>query len=129
MLSKDKLVVREVNLNHENHRSDETTFAHYPENQRLNNKQKKKANDMIRVGVKMTKLKSYFMEQGTTVPLKTLHNMKTKQQNLNKCLDESNELKQLLQELQKIPNATIRVYTNENDELIGKFVEPNKTID
>lgn len=121
LCTENHLVVQEVNLNHENHRSDETTFKHYPENLRLDKKQKKDAKKMIHLGVKPTVLKSHFMKQGKNVALKTLHNLKTMQQNSCKPLNELTELDHLLEELQKIPNARIRICTNEDGELIGNF--------
>lgn len=121
LLDKNALVVREVNLNHQNHRSDKITYDTYPENLRLNAKQTREAKKMVHLGVKKTLLKSYFMKKGKTVTLKALHNLQTKEQNLYKQPDESNELHHLLEELQKIPNARIRVYTSDNGELIGKL--------
>lgn len=76
---------------------------------------------MVRVGVQKTILKAYFLGKVKTVPLKTLHNIQTKQRNAYQRPNEASELDQLLEEFQKIRNARIRVFTNDDGELIGKF--------
>lgn len=120
-MTKNNLVVRESNLIHNNHRSDQATFQNYPENLRLNKKQMNEAQNMVRLGVNKTILKASFLKKGKAVPLKTLHNIQTKQQNAYQRPNGASELHQLLEEFEKIANARIRVFVNDAGELIGKF--------
>lgn len=108
-----------MNLVHENHRSDKQTYNHYPENLRLKPEQKKDVSKMVALGTNKYRIKADLLANGTEVMLKYLHNIQTEQHQSFKQPDEANELKQLLEELTKIPNSKIRVFTNEEDELIG----------
>lgn len=117
------LIVTEVNLNHRNHRLDKQTFDFYPENLRLKREQKDEVKKMIALGVNKQKLKAQLMkENNRVISLKVLHNIQTKQRLLKEGNNRETELKQLLEELQKVPNARIRVFTNEENELIGIFI-------
>lgn len=120
--------MREVNLHHENHRSDEQTFKHYPENLRLNADKQLEAEKLISLGVNKQRLKMYLMKDGSTVPIKILHNIQTKQRNSYKKSSGQNELKDLLEEMNKVPNAKVRVYVNDEEELIGKFYHQSCSI-
>lgn len=68
---------------------------------------------MVALGVNKQRLKANLMKNGTTIPLTLLHNTQTKQLNSAKNSVDQNKLQQLLEELQKIPNAKLRVFKNE----------------
>lgn len=77
---------------------------------------------MIALGVNKQKLKAHLMKDGKTiVPLKLLHNIQTKQRLSKEAGTKETELKELLDELNKIPHFTVRVFTNGENELIGNL--------
>lgn len=121
LLKDNKLVVREVNLEHEFHRSDKQTFDHYPENLRLDKEKLEEAEKLVALGVNKQRLKMYLMRDGSVVPLKTLHNIQTRLNNLFNNGTPENHLLDMLHEMEKIPNARVRVSVNEKDEIIGNF--------
>lgn len=97
LLTKNKLVVREVNLHHENHRSDKQTFDHYIENLRLDANKQKEPEKFISLDVNKQRLKMYLMRDGSKVPLKALHNIQTKQRNEYKSSSGESQLQDLLE--------------------------------
>ncbi len=119
-LVKDKLKVVEVNLFHQYHNSDKQTFECYPENLRLEPEQYKEVEKFIELGASKQKIKANLLKNGTTVTMKFLHNIQTKLNATKSRPNDGNELQNLLNELEKVPNAVTRVFTDENGELIGK---------
>lgn len=121
-MKNEKLIVQQADLTHENHATDKATFDHYPENLRILPEKIKDVENMINLGVNKQKLKASLMTDGEkVVPLKTLHNIQTKlrQKNQNNYTADD-ELTKVLDKLQQIPNAKIRVVTSDQNELIGK---------
>lgn len=57
------LVVKEVNLKHENHSVDQQTYAHYPENVRLSEEDIQYAKNMIDVDGDKSKIKMVLLEK------------------------------------------------------------------
>lgn len=121
--------MQEVNLIHENHQSDKLTYEHYPENLRLEGEQKKEVEKLVALGTNKYRIKSHLLKNGTEVTLKYLHNIQTLQHESVQQSHQENELKKLLDELQKIPGAKIRVFTNDDDELIGIFIQFSENIE
>lgn len=112
----------ESNLNHQFHNSDAQTYHHYPENLRLPPEVLQSAEKSIELGANKHKLKLDLMkETGGVVPLKLLHNIQNKRRLSTNQTTLSNleELHLLLEELQKVPDAIVQVYTDDDDELIG----------
>lgn len=115
-----KFVVTQSNLNHQNHNTDKATYDH-PENLRIPPEKLPEVKRMIFLGAKNQLIKLDLMSDGETiVPLKVLQNiqnaMKKEKQNE---FGNANELESMLKKLQEIPNARIRVVTNDENELIG----------
>lgn len=107
-------------LTHENHSTDKSTFDHYPENMRISEDKIKNVEKMISLGVNKQKLKVDLMADGETiVSLKTLHNLQTKMRLSKKGNSNEDHLQKLLERLREVPNARIRIVTNEDNELIG----------
>lgn len=120
MLVKNKLVVKEVNLNHQNHLCDQMTYDHYPENMRLSKEDATTASQMIKVGGKKQKIKAYLSEKtGKPVLLKTLHNIQTKLQNQDKVAPDD-EIYKLHDILAEIRDANVSFIVDEEDLLVGK---------
>lgn len=118
----NKLTVKDIQLTHENHNLDEATYNHYPENMRIDNEQLKTVEKMIEIGGNKQKIKADLMKNGNKViALKTLHNIQTKQRKEKQGSNDVDSMEKLLQQLQQVPNARIRVVTNEDLELIGKY--------
>lgn len=118
----NKLKVVEVDLCHQFHNSDKQTFDHYPENLRLPPEKQEEVEKLIELGANKQKVKANLLKNGTTVTMKLLHNIQNKLNATKSRPNEGNELQMLLDELQKVPDAVIRVFIDENDELIGKFI-------
>lgn len=120
-LKNGKLIVKQSNLNHENHATDKVTYEHYPENMRIPPEQLPEVERMIALGANKQLLKLDLMSNGAIIPLKALHNVQTavkaKKQNQYEGADD---LEKVLSKLQQIPNAKVRVVTSEENELIGK---------
>lgn len=66
-MKEGKLTVKEVNLKHEYHATDEVTFKHYPENLRLPTEKLEEVEKMISLGVNKQKLKADLMADGKTI--------------------------------------------------------------
>lgn len=121
ILKNGKFLVTQSNLNHENHNTDKATYDHYPENLRILPEKLAEVKRMISVGANKHLLKMDLMSDGKTiVPLKVLHNIQTamRKEKENE-FGNANELESVLKKLQEIPNARIRVVTDEKNELIG----------
>ncbi len=105
-----------------NHNTDKATYDHYPENLKIPAEKVEEVKRMITVGAKKRLIKLDLMKDSkTNVPLKVLHNLQTKMQKENQSeFDGANELEKLLKKMQEIPNARIRIVTDEKNELIGK---------
>ncbi len=116
-----KFLITQSELNHENHNTDKATYDHYPENMRIPPEKLPEVKKMISLGVNKHLLKLDLMADGKSiVPLKLLHNIQTKLRAENqKEYKGTDELQDLLNMLQEIPNARIRVVTNEENELVG----------
>lgn len=110
-------------MKHENHAVDAVTFAHYPENLRLNQEQVMEAKKMIQVDGNKKKIKLRLMkESGKPVQMKSLHNLQTKMY-LEQQSNPNDELATLHEMLSKIPNAVVRFVTNQENECIGKIIK------
>ncbi|KAG4068436.1 hypothetical protein HA402_004776 [Bradysia odoriphaga] len=119
----DKLVVSKAVLDHENHRVDEATFAHYPENMRIDPAKLESVEKMIELGVNKHKLKADLMKDGkSNISLKTLHNVQTKQRLKQQGSNDADIMEKLLERLRQVPNARIKVVTDEKLELIAVVV-------
>lgn len=115
----NKFIVKDAHLQHENHLTDKVTYAHYAENLRLTPSQQLEAKRMISVGANKKLIKMMLMkETNKPVQLKTLHNVQTKML-LEK---QSGELTKLCNILENIPNARVKIITNQENELLGKLV-------
>lgn len=80
---------------------------------------------IISLGVNKQKMKTDLMSDGKTiVSLKHLHNVQTKLRLRKEANYQGDDLQKLLERLREIPNARIRVVTNEENELIGKRYVP-----
>lgn len=121
-LRKDKFIVTEVNLDHENHNTDQQTYDLYPENVRLTGEVLSKAEEMIEVGGNKKKIKMHLAKlTGKTVPMKTLNNIQTNMQK-KKSVGADNQLDQLYNVLKDLPDTIVRFVSNTDDELVGNFV-------
>lgn len=119
-----KFTVTQSNLTHENHNTDKATYDHYPENLRLPEEKLKDVERLLRLGVNKQKLKADLEAEGLIVPLKILHNIQNKMnRSRQNAYTGDDELQKLLQQLREIPNATVRIVTNEDDELIGRKIK------
>lgn len=108
-------------MTHENHAIDETTYKHYAENLRILAEKVPEVKKMISLGVNKRLLKADLESDGTTVvPLKTLHNIQTAMNKEKAGNYSGDDLQKVLEKLETIPNARVRVVTNEENELIGK---------
>lgn len=120
MFSKNKLIVRDVNLTHENHLCDQQTFDHYPENLRLDETNLKIAQQMIAVGGNKQKIKMFLTKKtGKTVMLQTLHNIQSKDR-IAKNVGPESELTKLYEILKIIPNANVTFISDDDNMLVGK---------
>lgn len=118
---KNKLIVKEVDLKHENHMCDQQTFDHYPENVRLTDDVLLKAQEMIKVDGNKKKIKMHLAKlTGKPVLIKSLHNIQTNDHK-EKCVGAVGELRKLYDILGAIPNANVCFITDEQDELVGKL--------
>jgi zinc finger SWIM domain-containing protein 3 len=107
---------------HENHNIDEQTYKHYTENMRLTEEEINFVNEMIQAGANKQKIKNMLMERrgGRPVSLKSIHNVQTKfKREIEQLIAEETELEKLLANMNKIPNARIKVSVNEDNELLG----------
>lgn len=121
-IKNNKLTVKEINLTHENHSLDEVTYNHYPENMRIDAEQLESVEKMIELGANKHKLKAHLMKDGkTNVALKTLHNIQRKVIQRKEDNNDGDVMQKLLERLQQVPNARIRVVTSEESELIGNY--------
>lgn len=119
--AKNKLIVREVELKHENHMCDQQTYDHYPENVRLTGDVLLKAQEMIKVDGNKMKIKMHLTKlTGKPILMKSLHNIQTNDQK-EKCVGAADELRKLYELLGAIPNANVCFITDEQDELVGKL--------
>lgn len=117
----NKLVVTKSQLVHENHNLDDATFNHYPENMKIDSERLESVGKMIELGVNKHKLKVDLMKDGkSNISLKSLHNIQTKQRLKNEGHSETDMMEKLLERLQQVPNARVRLVTTETLELIGK---------
>ncbi|KAG4066267.1 hypothetical protein HA402_000491 [Bradysia odoriphaga] len=91
--------------------------------------QKKEVEKLVALGANKYRMKSHLLKNGTEVTLKYLHNIQTKQQQTVKQFTQESELAQLLEELQKIPGSKIRVFTNDENELIGIFFQDERMME
>lgn len=120
MLVENKLVVKQVNLNHQFHLCDQKTYDHYPENMRLSKEDTKVASEMITVAGKKQKIKAFLTEKiGKPVLLKTLHKIQAKMQNKDKVAPDD-EIYKLHDILAEIPNANVSFIVDDEDSLVGK---------
>lgn len=104
---------------HENHNCDSQTFAHYPENMRLNAEQTQEVERMIAVGGNKQRIKAGLLSSGANVQLKLIHNIQTKMRTEKQQLKGSGELQKLLEEFLQVPHARVDIIVNEENELIG----------
>ncbi|KAJ6647647.1 hypothetical protein Bhyg_02870, partial [Pseudolycoriella hygida] len=103
------------------------TYHHYPENLKINPDELPEIERMISLGVNKLNLKADPMSDGKTiVPLKALHNIQTKIQDKiqNRYLG-ADELEQVLEKMQEIPNARVRVVTSDAKALIDCVISVN----
>lgn len=121
-MEKGILKIKKINVNHENHNQDIATFQCYSENLRLKDYEKQMVSELIECGANKVKVKAKLMEKrgGAPVMLKSLHNLQTA---LFKDEKGENELKTMINEMKKIPNATIRVAVNENNEFLSVYFQ------
>lgn len=118
----NKLIVREVNLNHQNHSCDQQTFDHHPENVRLSDDDLNIAKQMIEVDGNKQRIKIYLTKKsGKPVLLKALHNIQTNN-HTEKNVGPHNELQKLYNILANIPNANVCFISDDDDVLVGKIV-------
>lgn len=109
-------------LNHTNHAIDSETFKYYPENMRIDDDKMDNVKKMISIGVDKRKLKVDLMADGKKIiSSKTLHNIQTKLRLEKQNAYEGDGLQKLLSRLKEIPNARIRVFADDNSELIGNY--------
>lgn len=98
------------------------TYDHYPENMRLSKDDTEIAGQMIKVGGKKQKMKTFFTEKtGKPVLLKTLQNIQTKMQTKEKLAPDE-EIYKLHDILSEIPNANVSFIIDDDDELVGKTI-------
>lgn len=117
-----KLIVKDAILTHEKHNTDKATFDNYPENMHISADKIKDVEKMISLGVNKQKLKADLMADGVTnVALKALHNLQTKIRKQKEGSSDEDYLQKLLDRLNEIPNAKIRIVTCQDNELIGKY--------
>lgn len=118
----DKYCIYSSKTVHENHNTDEQTYKHYAENMRLNEEEVNYVAESIRNGANKQKIKNILMEKrdGRPIALKSIHNVQNKlKRTIEHLIDEQTELEKLLENMNKIPNARIKVAVNENNELLG----------
>lgn len=60
-LSENKIKIKELNQNHENHNCDRQTYLHYPESMRLTTEEESFAENLIKCGANKQKIKANFM--------------------------------------------------------------------
>lgn len=105
---------------HANHRSDEMTFKHYPENLRLTAKENMEARKMIAVNGSKRMIKAHLSKnRNSPVPLQALHNLQTKMRKEKQILGPENELVRVIEAMKTVPNATVRVIENDVQEFVG----------
>lgn len=82
---------------------------------------------MIEVGANKQKLKRHLIEKRgpdtPTVLLKSLHNLQT---NIRKVSNHQTDFENLLEEMAKIPNATIKVAVDNNNEILGIYFQDQR---
>lgn len=118
-------MVKEVQLNHENHNCDQQTFEHYPENVRITGDALSKAEQMVQVGGNKKKIKMLLQEQtGKPVLLKSIHNIQNSNQQHNQGTP-GDQLKMLYDVLSQITDSYSCFVTDEDDELVGKLICQN----
>lgn len=124
-----KYKVTSAETNHENHNTDAQTYRHYPENMRLQPEEKEVVNEMLKCGANKQMIKNNLMKKrgGRPVTLKSIHNMATKvHQEIHQLVADETELQKLLENMQKIPNARVRVAVDENNELLSIFFQDER---
>lgn len=123
ILKNGKFLVKQSNLNHENHNTDKATYDHYAENLRIPKEKLPEVKKWISLGANKQLIKLDLMADGKTIlPLKTLHNIQTAmKKEAKKEFGGADELESVLKKLQKIPNSRVRVVTDEKNELIGMY--------
>lgn len=126
-LVKDKLTVKNVNPQHENHQTDRNTFLSYPENVRLTENEVELVKPMIACGASKQKVKAFLsINREAPVPLKVLHNLDSKMKQEKQSPNRRDDLKRLIEMMTQVPNARVRIITNENNELIGVFFQDER---
>lgn len=123
-----KLVVKEFIDCHENHDTDEATYAHYPENLRLPEAQIAKAKSVISCHGNIQMLKSQLeKEEQHPVSSKYLHNLRAKMQLEKKnAVYGTSDLEKMISEMQKVPGAKIHVAQSSSNELIGVYFQDQR---
>jgi hypothetical protein len=119
---KDKLIVKQVNLKHENHAVDQATYDHYPEKMRLTPEERTEAEKMISVSGNKKKIKMKLMEGrgGKAISMKSLHNVQTKLNSDNK--DEVNVMQKIYDMLNAIRGARVKVIVDQHNALVGRLI-------
>lgn len=118
----ENLVVTKADLQHVNHATTQQVYDHYPENMRLKEDEETEVRNMIKVGGSKKLIKSHIeKKRETPVPIKLLHNLQTK---MNAAVEgpSENPLENLHASLSLVPNVRVRFISNQNDELVGKWI-------
>lgn len=117
----------DINLNHENHKTDKKTFLCYPENVRLKDKEIKVATDMIACGANKQRLKAFLsVDRESPLPLKLLHNLQTKIHLEKQSADRSGDLQKLIEMMLSVKNARVRLIVNQQNEFVGVYFQDER---
>lgn len=121
-LNRNKIEIKDLKALHENHRCDEKTFSHYPENTRLTPEERKMATDMIECGASKQKLKKHIMQR--SIEFEKFAQFVNSKNQID--MNDTNELKSLLMEMEKVPDAKIEISKDDEDNLIGIFFQDSR---
>lgn len=110
---------------HKNHNLTAEVFKAYPESMRLTPNEKSAAVEMIKVGGNKQKIRLLLVEKRDCPPirLKQLHNLQT---NIRQGSATGTDLDKLLIEMQKIPDATIKIAVDHDDNLVGIYFQDGR---
>lgn len=124
---KDKLTVRDINLNHENHQTDRKTFLAYPENVKLTESEATNIKPMIACGSSKQKIKAFISKSREgPVSLRALHNLQAKMHNESETCSRRDDMQHLIKMMTGVPNARVRIITKENDEFVGVLFQDER---
>lgn len=119
--------VTEINPNHENHDTDRNTFLAYPESVRLTESEAAEATKMIEAGGSKQRIKALLSKgREAPVPLAVLHNLDTKNRLSKQTNNRKDDFKHLIDMMASIPNARIRIITNDQNEFIGLYFQDER---